>query len=54
MLPCDATPMQRLLAYEPKTGPGWRHWHYLVAKLVRELGLPTWRSPGDGNPATSP
>jgi hypothetical protein len=39
-LPSDATPLQRLLAFTPKTGPGWVHWHRLVRKLCEEKGLP--------------
>ena len=55
-LPSDATPLQRLLAYAPKTGAGWRHWHYLVYRLCREQGLPLpWKDqrPGNGNPTTT-
>jgi hypothetical protein len=54
-LPSDATPLQRLLAFRPKTGPGWQHWHYLVRRLCREQGLslPWADPPGAGNPTTT-
>jgi hypothetical protein len=53
-LPSDATPLQRLLAFRPKTGSGWQHWRHLVRKLCAERGLPVpWRDhPGGGNPTT--
>jgi hypothetical protein len=34
-LPFDATPLQRLLAWRPMTGDGWR----FRAKKLRELGV---------------
>jgi hypothetical protein len=52
-LPSDATPLQRLLAFRPKSGPGWRHHNALIAKLCREQGLPLpWADqwPSDGSP----
>jgi hypothetical protein len=49
-LPPDATHLQRLLAFRPKTGPGWGQWHYLVRKLCAERGLPVpWRDQRPGH-----
>ena len=52
-LPSEATPLERLLAFRPKSGPGWRHRNFLIHKLCREQGLPLpWedQQPGDVKP----
>ena len=48
-LPPDATALQRLLAWRPTTGDGWRFRMKQIQKLRREQEEPT----GDGNPATT-
>jgi hypothetical protein len=38
-LPSDATPLERLLAYQPLTGAGQRHKTMLVTRWGRSVGL---------------
>jgi hypothetical protein len=45
----SATPMERLLAWRPTTGDGWRFRAQQIARLRREKEEPT----GDGDPATA-
>src|SRR5207245_5774321 len=43
LLPADATPLERVLAYEPACFEGGRQQNYRIAVLCRELGLrPPW------------
>src|SRR5687768_15116943 len=39
-LPCDASPLQRALAYRPQCGAAWQYRNRVVAILCREQGLP--------------
>jgi hypothetical protein len=47
LLPSDATPLQRALAYRPhQCGEAWRHRNRVIVKLCREQGLPLpWSQP---------
>lgn len=43
LLPADASPLERVLAYEPACFEGGRQQNYRIAALCRELGLqPPW------------
>jgi hypothetical protein len=43
LLPADASPLERVLAYEPACVEGGRQQNYCIAALCRELGLrPPW------------
>ena len=40
LLPSDATPLQRALAYRPFCAPAAIHRHKVIADLCRELDIP--------------
>ena len=40
LLPSDATPLQRALAYRPFCAPAAQHRNKVIADLCRELGIP--------------
>jgi hypothetical protein len=43
LLPADATPLERALAYEPGCAAAGRYQNVVIAKLCRELGIdPPW------------
>jgi hypothetical protein len=45
LLPTDATPLERVLAYEPRCFEAGRQQNRRIAELCRELGLrPPWAS----------